>query len=132
MKKKSGRNGLWFPAAVLFVATSLNVNVALIFLFFFLTIKRLLLTPEKVKREPSSHVRACLTPSQSHVVHSPSVKPDKNQHAVSPPALQNESIINRATGRCLEVVPANVYFGHLLVLQPCSGQRWTIKNTMKQ
>ncbi|XP_039893713.1 polypeptide N-acetylgalactosaminyltransferase 17 [Simochromis diagramma] len=45
---------------------------------------------------------------------------------------QNESIINRATGRCLEVVPANVYFGHLLVLQPCSGQRWTIKNTMKQ
>nr|XP_040049921.1 polypeptide N-acetylgalactosaminyltransferase 17 [Gasterosteus aculeatus aculeatus] len=45
---------------------------------------------------------------------------------------QNESLINRATGRCLEVVPANVYFGHLLVLQPCSGQRWTIKNTMKQ
>uniref|UniRef100_A0A3Q3J7U5 Polypeptide N-acetylgalactosaminyltransferase n=1 Tax=Monopterus albus TaxID=43700 RepID=A0A3Q3J7U5_MONAL len=45
---------------------------------------------------------------------------------------QNEPIINRATGRCLEVVPANVYFGHLLVLQACSGQRWTIKNTMKQ
>ncbi|XP_037533880.1 polypeptide N-acetylgalactosaminyltransferase 17 [Nematolebias whitei] len=45
---------------------------------------------------------------------------------------QNEAIVNRATGRCLEVVPANVYFGHLLVLQPCSGQRWTIKNTMKQ
>lgn len=48
------------------------------------------------------------------------------------PALQNESIINQATGRCLEVVPANVYFGHLLILQPCTGQRWTIKNTMKQ
>ncbi|CAB1423823.1 unnamed protein product, partial [Pleuronectes platessa] len=45
---------------------------------------------------------------------------------------QNESIINRATGRCVEVVPANVYFGHLLVLQPCSGQRWTIKNAMLQ
>uniref|UniRef100_A0A8C5DXG5 Polypeptide N-acetylgalactosaminyltransferase n=1 Tax=Gouania willdenowi TaxID=441366 RepID=A0A8C5DXG5_GOUWI len=45
---------------------------------------------------------------------------------------QNESIINRASGRCLEVVPANIYFGHLLVLQPCSGQRWTFKNTMKQ
>uniref|UniRef100_A0A8D3BFW9 Polypeptide N-acetylgalactosaminyltransferase n=1 Tax=Scophthalmus maximus TaxID=52904 RepID=A0A8D3BFW9_SCOMX len=45
---------------------------------------------------------------------------------------QNESFINRATGRCVEVVPANVYFGHLLVLQPCSGQRWTIKNNMKQ
>ncbi|XP_074497285.1 polypeptide N-acetylgalactosaminyltransferase 17 [Sebastes fasciatus] len=44
---------------------------------------------------------------------------------------QNESIINFATGRCLEVLPANVDFGHLLVLQPCSGQKWTIKNTMK-
>lgn len=51
---------------------------------------------------------------------------------VSPPLLQNESIVNRATGRCLEVVPAKVYFGHLLILQPCTGQRWTIKNTMKQ
>ncbi|KAM9319009.1 polypeptide N-acetylgalactosaminyltransferase 17 [Pholidichthys leucotaenia] len=45
---------------------------------------------------------------------------------------QNEAIINRATGRCLEVVPANAPFGHLLVLQPCSGQKWTFKNTMKQ
>uniref|UniRef100_A0A8C8DR56 Polypeptide N-acetylgalactosaminyltransferase n=1 Tax=Oryzias sinensis TaxID=183150 RepID=A0A8C8DR56_9TELE len=44
---------------------------------------------------------------------------------------QNDWIKNRATGRCLEVVPANVYFGHLLVLQPCTGQRWTIKNAMK-
>ncbi|XP_076002037.1 polypeptide N-acetylgalactosaminyltransferase 17 isoform X2 [Genypterus blacodes] len=44
---------------------------------------------------------------------------------------QGESLVNRATGRCLEVVPANVYLDHLLVLQPCSGQRWTIKNTMK-
>lgn len=46
--------------------------------------------------------------------------------------LQNNSIMNQASGRCLEVVPAKVYFGHLLVLQSCSGQRWTIKNTMKQ
>ncbi|KAG7470630.1 hypothetical protein MATL_G00115840 [Megalops atlanticus] len=45
---------------------------------------------------------------------------------------QNDSIINRATGRCLEVVPANVYFGHLLVLKSCTGQKWNIKNTMKQ
>ncbi|KAM6946091.1 polypeptide N-acetylgalactosaminyltransferase 17 [Aplochiton taeniatus] len=44
---------------------------------------------------------------------------------------QNQSIINRATGRCIEVVPANVYFGHLLVLQPCSGQTWNIKNAMR-
>ncbi|CAG6008315.1 unnamed protein product [Menidia menidia] len=44
---------------------------------------------------------------------------------------QNEALVNRATGRCLEVVPANVYFGHLLVLQPCSGQRWTIRNAMR-
>ncbi|KAL2095771.1 hypothetical protein ACEWY4_007919 [Coilia grayii] len=45
---------------------------------------------------------------------------------------QNEAIVNRATGRCLEVVPANVLFGYMLVLRSCTGQRWTIKNTMKQ
>lgn len=45
---------------------------------------------------------------------------------------QNEPIINRATGRCLEVVKSNVYFGYQLVLQTCSGQKWTIKNSMKQ
>ncbi|XP_062329596.1 polypeptide N-acetylgalactosaminyltransferase 17 [Osmerus eperlanus] len=44
---------------------------------------------------------------------------------------QNEPIRNRATGRCLEVVKAKVYFGYLLVLQTCSGQKWTIKNTVK-
>ncbi|XP_053729569.1 polypeptide N-acetylgalactosaminyltransferase 17 [Synchiropus splendidus] len=44
---------------------------------------------------------------------------------------QGHSFINRASGRCLEVIPANVYFGYLLVLQSCSGQRWTIKNTMR-
>uniref|UniRef100_A0A8C9TWU2 Polypeptide N-acetylgalactosaminyltransferase n=1 Tax=Scleropages formosus TaxID=113540 RepID=A0A8C9TWU2_SCLFO len=44
---------------------------------------------------------------------------------------QNESIVNRGTGRCLEVIPANINFGHLLVLQPCTGQRWYIKNTMR-
>ncbi|XP_054649950.1 polypeptide N-acetylgalactosaminyltransferase 17 isoform X1 [Dunckerocampus dactyliophorus] len=45
---------------------------------------------------------------------------------------QGDSMVNAATGRCLEVVPANVYFGHQVVLQSCSGQRWTIKNTMSQ
>ncbi|XP_048838390.1 polypeptide N-acetylgalactosaminyltransferase 17 [Brienomyrus brachyistius] len=45
---------------------------------------------------------------------------------------QNEAIVNRGTGRCLEVIPANVNFGHLLVLQACTGQRWNIKNAMKQ
>ncbi|MFT7803725.1 putative polypeptide N-acetylgalactosaminyltransferase-like protein 3 [Arapaima gigas] len=44
---------------------------------------------------------------------------------------QNESIVNKGTGRCLEVIPANVYFGHMLVLQSCTGQRWNIKNTMR-
>ncbi|XP_029026772.1 polypeptide N-acetylgalactosaminyltransferase 17 [Betta splendens] len=44
---------------------------------------------------------------------------------------QNDSIMNRASGRCLEVVPAKLYFGHQLVLQTCSGQTWTIKNTVK-
>ncbi|XP_007248710.3 polypeptide N-acetylgalactosaminyltransferase 17 [Astyanax mexicanus] len=45
---------------------------------------------------------------------------------------QNESIVNRATGRCLEVVQANVYFGYALVLRSCTGQRWNIRNTMRQ
>ncbi|XP_035242232.1 polypeptide N-acetylgalactosaminyltransferase 17 isoform X2 [Anguilla anguilla] len=45
---------------------------------------------------------------------------------------QNDSIVNQATGRCLEVVPANVYFGYLLVLQSCTGQKWSIKYNMKQ
>uniref|UniRef100_A0A673K4K1 Polypeptide N-acetylgalactosaminyltransferase n=1 Tax=Sinocyclocheilus rhinocerous TaxID=307959 RepID=A0A673K4K1_9TELE len=45
---------------------------------------------------------------------------------------QNEAIINRATGRCLEVVPANVYFGYALILRSCTGQKWTVKNLMKQ
>ncbi|KAI7800754.1 putative polypeptide N-acetylgalactosaminyltransferase-like protein 3 [Triplophysa rosa] len=43
---------------------------------------------------------------------------------------QNESIINRATGRCLEIVQANVYFGYALVLRACTGQRWNFKNTL--
>ncbi|XP_061537847.1 polypeptide N-acetylgalactosaminyltransferase 17 isoform X1 [Phycodurus eques] len=42
---------------------------------------------------------------------------------------QGGSLVNSATGRCLEAVPANVYFGHRAVLRPCSGQRWTMKNT---
>ncbi|TSQ46636.1 Polypeptide N-acetylgalactosaminyltransferase 17 [Bagarius yarrelli] len=45
---------------------------------------------------------------------------------------QNEAIVNRATGRCLEVVKAKVNFDHALVLQACTGQRWTIKNTIKE
>ncbi|KAM6987414.1 LOW QUALITY PROTEIN: polypeptide N-acetylgalactosaminyltransferase 17-like [Tautogolabrus adspersus] len=45
---------------------------------------------------------------------------------------QNGPFINQATGRCLEVVPANATHQAQLVLQPCSGQVWTIKNTIKQ
>ncbi|CAJ1064911.1 polypeptide N-acetylgalactosaminyltransferase 17 [Xyrichtys novacula] len=45
---------------------------------------------------------------------------------------QNKPFVNRATGRCLEVVPVKTGFGFQLVLQPGSGQTWTIKNTMKQ
>uniref|UniRef100_A0AAY5EH98 Polypeptide N-acetylgalactosaminyltransferase n=1 Tax=Electrophorus electricus TaxID=8005 RepID=A0AAY5EH98_ELEEL len=51
---------------------------------------------------------------------------------VDSPNSQNESIMNRATGRCLEVVQASVYFGYTLVLRPCTGQRWNIRNTMQQ
>ncbi|XP_017345646.1 polypeptide N-acetylgalactosaminyltransferase 17 [Ictalurus punctatus] len=46
--------------------------------------------------------------------------------------VQNESIVNRATGRCLEVVKANVSFGYALVLQACTSQRWNIKNAMRK
>lgn len=70
--------------------------------------------------------------SSVQTVDDPSAAWRTHRHRVSLPAPQNESIINQATGRCLEVVPASVYFGHLLILQPCTGQRWTIKNTMKQ
>lgn len=52
-------------------------------------------------------------------------------NALSSLTLQNDSIVNRASGRCLEVVPAKAYFGHLVVLQPCTGQTWSIKNTVK-
>ncbi|XP_066552048.1 polypeptide N-acetylgalactosaminyltransferase 17 [Amia ocellicauda] len=45
---------------------------------------------------------------------------------------QNDAIINRDTGRCLEVVPTNELFGYLLVLHSCTGQKWNIKNTMKR
>ncbi|XP_074536507.1 polypeptide N-acetylgalactosaminyltransferase 17 [Halichoeres trimaculatus] len=46
---------------------------------------------------------------------------------------QNGSLVNRASGRCLEVIPAaNSRFGYRLVLQPCSGQKWTFKNTIKK
>lgn len=47
-------------------------------------------------------------------------------------SLQNEAIVNRATGRCLEMVKANVSFGYTLVLQACTGQKWNFKNTMRE
>ncbi|XP_057695533.1 polypeptide N-acetylgalactosaminyltransferase 17-like [Corythoichthys intestinalis] len=55
---------------------------------------------------------------------------DNDQLAVKWIFTQGDSLVNSATGRCLEVVPANVYFGHQVVMQTCSGQRWTIKNTV--
>ncbi|XP_019717129.1 putative polypeptide N-acetylgalactosaminyltransferase-like protein 3 isoform X1 [Hippocampus comes] len=56
---------------------------------------------------------------------------DKDEHRTKWIFTQGDSMINSASGRCLEVVPAKVYLGHQVVLQSCSGQRWTIKNTMK-
>ncbi|XP_034024447.1 polypeptide N-acetylgalactosaminyltransferase 17 isoform X1 [Thalassophryne amazonica] len=44
---------------------------------------------------------------------------------------QNNSFINQASGRCLEVVPSKLHFGHLVVLQTCSGQKWTMKYKAK-
>lgn len=45
---------------------------------------------------------------------------------------QNKAFVNKASGRCLELIPANKEFGYQLVMQSCSGQTWTIKNTIKQ
>ncbi|KAL0965647.1 hypothetical protein UPYG_G00283930 [Umbra pygmaea] len=45
---------------------------------------------------------------------------------------QNGPIISRATGRCLEVeMIREVVFGLRLVVQTCSGQRWTIRNWIR-
>ncbi|KAJ8259458.1 hypothetical protein GJAV_G00169490 [Gymnothorax javanicus] len=43
---------------------------------------------------------------------------------------QNNSFINQATGRCLEVVPWQGDLGFQLVLQSCTSQRWTMQNSM--
>ncbi|XP_072308676.1 polypeptide N-acetylgalactosaminyltransferase 17 [Eucyclogobius newberryi] len=43
---------------------------------------------------------------------------------------QNSSMINQASGRCLELVESKMYFGYQVVLQSCTGQKWTIKNTI--
>ncbi|XP_037124183.1 polypeptide N-acetylgalactosaminyltransferase 17 [Syngnathus acus] len=56
---------------------------------------------------------------------------DKNKHRTKWIFTQGDSIVNSASGRCLEVVPTKLNFGHQVVLKSCSGQRWTIKNTMK-
>ncbi|KAM9541238.1 polypeptide N-acetylgalactosaminyltransferase 9-like isoform 3-T3 [Salvelinus alpinus] len=45
---------------------------------------------------------------------------------------QNGPIISRDTGRCLEVeMSREASFGLRLVVQRCSGQRWTIRNWIK-
>ncbi|KAJ8280788.1 hypothetical protein GJAV_G00058980 [Gymnothorax javanicus] len=43
---------------------------------------------------------------------------------------QNSSFVNQATGRCLEVVSKKGGFDFKLVLQSCTGQRWTMQNSM--
>ncbi|XP_077396563.1 polypeptide N-acetylgalactosaminyltransferase 17 isoform X1 [Festucalex cinctus] len=57
---------------------------------------------------------------------------DKEKHGTKWIFTQGSSMVNSATGRCLEVVLAKSHFGHQVVLQTCSGQQWTIKNTMKK
>ncbi|XP_059010765.1 polypeptide N-acetylgalactosaminyltransferase 17 isoform X3 [Mustela lutreola] len=44
--------------------------------------------------------------------------------------VQNGAIMNKGTGRCLEVENRGVA-GIDLILRSCTGQRWTIKNTIK-
>ncbi|XP_014825895.1 PREDICTED: polypeptide N-acetylgalactosaminyltransferase 9-like, partial [Poecilia mexicana] len=45
---------------------------------------------------------------------------------------QNGPIINRDTGRCLEVeMSKDANFGLRLVVQRCSGQKWMIRNWIR-
>lgn len=45
---------------------------------------------------------------------------------------QSGPIVSRDTGRCLEVeVSKDAHFGLRLVLQRCSGQKWTSRNWIK-
>ncbi|KAM4815508.1 polypeptide N-acetylgalactosaminyltransferase 17-like [Thomomys bottae] len=44
--------------------------------------------------------------------------------------IQNGAIMNKGTGRCLEVENRGLA-GLDLILRPCTGQRWTIKNYIK-
>lgn len=46
------------------------------------------------------------------------------------PSLQNGAILNKGTGRCLEVENRGMA-GIDLILRSCTGQRWTIKNFIK-
>ncbi|XP_049582871.1 polypeptide N-acetylgalactosaminyltransferase 17 isoform X2 [Syngnathus scovelli] len=56
---------------------------------------------------------------------------DKDKYHTKWFFTQGDSIVNSVSGRCLEVVPTKLNFGHQAVLKYCSGQRWTIKYTMK-
>ncbi|XP_010720128.1 polypeptide N-acetylgalactosaminyltransferase 17-like [Meleagris gallopavo] len=44
--------------------------------------------------------------------------------------IQNGAILNKGTGRCLEVENRGMA-GIDLILRSCTGQRWTIKNFIK-
>ncbi|XP_040499348.1 polypeptide N-acetylgalactosaminyltransferase 9-like, partial [Ursus maritimus] len=46
---------------------------------------------------------------------------------------QSGPIVSRDTGRCLEVeMSKDANFGLRLVVQRCSGQKWTIRNWIKR
>lgn len=48
------------------------------------------------------------------------------------PSPQSGPIVSRDTGRCLEVeMSKDANFGLRLVVQRCSGQKWTIRNWIK-
>lgn len=49
------------------------------------------------------------------------------------PSPQSGPIVSRDTGRCLEVeMSKDANFGLRLVVQRCSGQKWTIRNWIKR
>lgn len=49
------------------------------------------------------------------------------------PSWQSGPIVSRDTGRCLEVeMSKDANFGLRLVVQRCSGQKWTIRSWLKR
>ncbi|KAJ8256420.1 hypothetical protein COCON_G00185720 [Conger conger] len=77
---------------------------------------------------PGAEARCVVDDSVSHKPQMLKCEEISNEQTKRWHFSQNDSFINQATGRCLEVASLN----DVLVLQPCTGQKWSFKYTMKQ